>query len=231
MNLNNLTCKGCKKIYNLSTRQPQFMQCGHVICLKCFEDHEKSSVKNKDGKYQCPIKDSCLQPQISKFVASHFVEMLEDAEIFNIFCDKHPKNTAQYFCKQTNLLICETCMLTDHSNHLQPESHIHFSSEAKDIFTKNILPYLQDKKEKLDSILESFVLSSENEMTFSATNFKSLIKDTEDILIGNANDKNLVQKLDLSKQQTLSQNRVQPQNDINYQQQLDNMNQYYDDEY
>eukprot|EP00347_Sterkiella_histriomuscorum_P006977 403350719 len=213
MNLDNLTCKVCKKIYNTTSRQPQFMSCGHGICLKCNEDHEKEAIKNLDGKYQCPIKNSCLQTQISKTVANYILDMLEEAEIFNIFCDKHPKNTAQYYCKSENLLICETCMLTDHSNHLKPQAHVHFNSESKDIFTRNILPYLKDKKQKLDSILESIEQSQENEITFSATKYKNLISDTKEVLIGNINDKKLVLKLDLSKQQELASQGKQPQNE------------------
>eukprot|EP00347_Sterkiella_histriomuscorum_P009792 403339876 len=213
MNLDILTCKSCMKIYNTTTRQPQNMGCGHVICLQCYQLHEQQTIKNLDGKYQCPIKSTCQQTQITKYVATYFLDLLEEAEIFNIFCDKHPKNTAQYFCKQENLLICETCMLTVHSNHLKPEAHLHFNSESKDIFTRNILPYLRDKKEKLDSVLDSLEKSQGNEITFSATSYKALINDTKDVLIGNINDKELVEKLDLSKQQFLATQGKQPQNE------------------
>eukprot|EP00347_Sterkiella_histriomuscorum_P007479 403348761 len=204
-----LTCKACKKIYNTTTRQPQFMTCGHPICQQCFTQYEQQALKIQDEKYQCPIKVSCQQTQISKNVATYILDLLEEAEIFNIFCDKHPKNTAQYFCKQDNLLICETCMLTDHSNHLKPQAHVHFNSESKEVFTKRILPILKNKKERLDSLLESFELSQENEIAFSASKYKTLIDEVKDVLY----DKQVVQEFDLSKQQILVTKGETPQND------------------
>eukprot|EP00347_Sterkiella_histriomuscorum_P010481 403376119 len=213
MNLDILTCKSCLKIYNSTTRQPHSMSCGHVVCLQCYQQHEQQSIKNLDGKFQCPIRSSCLQSQMTKLVATYILDLLEEADIFNIFCDKHPKNTAQYFCKQENLLICETCMITDHSDHLKPQAHLHFNSESKDIYTRNILPYVRDKKEKLDSVLESLEKSQGNEITFSATSYKNLINHTKDVLVGNLNDKELVEKLDLSKQQVLASQGKQPQNE------------------
>eukprot|EP00347_Sterkiella_histriomuscorum_P008798 403343710 len=212
MNLESMTCKVCKKIYNSTSRQPQFMACGHPICLKCFDQHEKQQIKKQDEKYQCPIKESCHQTQISKNVAVYLLEMLEESEIFNIFCDKHPKNTAQYFCKQENLLICETCMLTDHSNHLKPQAHVHFNCESKNIFTSNILPQIREKKKKLDTILARLEQSQENEIIISATQYKNLISETTEVLIGNLNDQLLAKNLDLSNQQILPSQAQQPQN-------------------
>eukprot|EP00347_Sterkiella_histriomuscorum_P002722 403367056 len=196
-----LTCKACKKIYNTTTRQPQFMICGHSICLQCFQKYEQQEIKIQDEKYQCPIKDTCQQTQIQKIVATYILDLLEDAEIFNIFCDKHPKNTAQYFCKQDNILICETCMLTDHSNHLKPQAHVHFNSESKEVFTRKIIPFLRDKKKRLDSVLESFELSQDNEIAFSASKFQNLFNETIDVLY----DKQVIQELDLTKKIEIEQ--------------------------
>eukprot|EP00347_Sterkiella_histriomuscorum_P023108 403335916 len=98
-------------------------------------------------------------------------------------------------------------MLTDHSNHLKPQAHVHFNSESKDIFTKNILPQLIDKKNKLEYILQILDQSQKNEITFSATKYQNLINDTIDVVF----DKQLVQELDLSKQQTLVSKNQNPQ--------------------
>eukprot|EP00347_Sterkiella_histriomuscorum_P016972 403351149 len=206
-----LTCKACQKIYNTTTRQPQVMVCGHSICLQCFQEYEQQEIQIQDEKYQCPIKDSCQQTQISKIVATYILDLLQDAEIFNIFCDKHPKNTAQYFCKQDNLLICETCILTQHSNHLKPQEHVHFNSESKEIFTRKIIPFLRDKKKRLDAVLESFELSQGNEQAFSATKYQNLFNETIDVLY----DKQVIQELDLTiKQILVTQEGKTPQADV-----------------
>eukprot|EP00347_Sterkiella_histriomuscorum_P011937 403370525 len=189
-----LTCKACKKIYNTTTRQPQFMTCGHPICQQCFTQYEQQALKIQDEKYQCPIKVSCQQTQISKNVATYILDLLEEAEIFNIFCDKHPKNTAQYFCKQDNLLICETCMLTDHSNHLKPQAHVHFNSESKEIFTNTIIPFLRNKKQR----------------------YQSLINETIDVLLY---DKQVIQELDLTKKQKLPTHQGKTPQDVEEQKQ------------
>eukprot|EP00347_Sterkiella_histriomuscorum_P013199 403365631 len=109
----------------------------------------------------------------------------------------------------TNIQRTLHSTFANHSNHLKPQAHVHFNSESKEVFTKRILPILKNKKERLDSLLESFELSQENEIAFSASKYKTLIDEVKDVLY----DKQVVQEFDLSKQQILVTKGETPQND------------------
>eukprot|EP00347_Sterkiella_histriomuscorum_P013144 403365845 len=81
MNLDILTCKSCMKIFNTTTRQPQNMSYGHVICLQCYKLHEQQTNTISDAKYQCPIESTCLQSDITTSIDTNILGMLEETEI------------------------------------------------------------------------------------------------------------------------------------------------------
>lgn len=77
-----LYCTQCQLIFNKSARKPIQTDCGHTICMKCYNENSKNKNKEKKERFKCKLPDCKKTTKVDKkpVVQAMILDMLGEED-------------------------------------------------------------------------------------------------------------------------------------------------------
>lgn len=219
-----LFCKVCHDKYDIYSKKPLTLPCGHTFCEYCI----KIILQNK--KIICPLdKKSCLCEDFTlipfnyQLLDSFLVKNSEfSINIQDNFCKIHENEILKFYCLAEKQKICQICILKDHMSHFKniiPLNDIIFVSEinsklaqVKEKNQKNIeknenmienlknnrknnLEKLETIKKKIKTSMESHINYLNNSINSKFESEKSYFTQKSDLLTKKSDE--IIQNINL----------------------------------
>lgn len=100
-----LSCNICEENYDLNTRSPLILPCGHTFCSICLT----SLSSNPD--FLCPEDRSSISLPLSALPKNYsLIRILSQESSSPKFCKAH-KKPLDYFCSTDNVKVCSKCVV------------------------------------------------------------------------------------------------------------------------
>eukprot|EP00347_Sterkiella_histriomuscorum_P005243 403357341 len=108
-------CEGCNKLYDLKSRKPVMILCGHTICETCF--HQVCQPQQQTAI--CPIDHEQIDiiPGRIIYNKSYLKRLEELTPTYKIICECKRQLLCEYLCHQCQIYLCSQCSVLSHSGH------------------------------------------------------------------------------------------------------------------
>eukprot|EP00347_Sterkiella_histriomuscorum_P019246 403342380 len=108
-------CEGCNKLYDLKSRKPVMILCGHTICETCF--HQVCQPQQQTAI--CPIDHEQIDIIPGKIIynKSYLKRLEELTPTYKIICECKRQLLCEYLCHQCQIYLCSQCSVLSHSGH------------------------------------------------------------------------------------------------------------------
>ena len=102
--MNSLICPICQCNFNLTTRKPRVLECGHTYCTECLQE----ILQKKELK--CPVDNKTWSDIVSiDEVKTNFIVM-DSLLLIELQCTNHPTVSASYLHNCTLFPLCNECV-------------------------------------------------------------------------------------------------------------------------
>ena len=152
------------------------LPCGDSICLSCFEP----LLQPQENKIVCPVDEEVLV--IPKKFRDNVTKLLKQkSQLLWILCKDHNDIIAEYFCPVHKAMICHQCAFKTHSDHAKKLEHV----TARDVegFCDRSLQRLQDRKNKIQSLIEQVGQFQLKEKSYTSEQFVNIFREVQDSII------------------------------------------------
>lgn len=103
-----ICCNICQEEYNLGTKVPRSLNCGHTFCTSCLAECFQR------GNFKCPTDRSEITVVAVELLPRNFslIEIIVKASN-RLYCPVH-KKLLEFVCLNDSKLLCSYCLLYDH---------------------------------------------------------------------------------------------------------------------
>eukprot|EP00347_Sterkiella_histriomuscorum_P000119 403377101 len=108
-------CEACNNLFDLKSRKPVIILCGHTICETCF--HQVCQPQQENAI--CPIDKEQIDVIPGKTIYNKsYMKRLEDlTPTYKIICACNKQLLCEYLCKSCQIYLCSQCSVVNHFGH------------------------------------------------------------------------------------------------------------------
>eukprot|EP00347_Sterkiella_histriomuscorum_P015615 403356357 len=160
-----LQCLNCSTSYNLDAHLPINLECGHEVCLDCYQN---KLPQKQDGTYAC-----CFNNE------HEIVQNNGCAQI--IFLTKHKDQYSEYYCTKCDQIFCHVCLELIHQTHNAGKIHKVNPKNFKE-YLNFINPLFENQLEMIASLQKKLNIHISHSQILTSNDFISMLNNTKLLL-------------------------------------------------